>query len=337
MTELDPLAHLRAVDPATDLDPAPPATPPWVAFSRTRPARRRRPRPRRVLVGAAAAAAIAVVVAGLWFFDARDTPAVAQPARLGLARPLPPGPTLIALADRIDAGIDATPTTGVTYTRTVSWNLQITVDGDETSMDILPEEREAWWRTPDGLWDACIHPGPPVEDGEVFQGDPDRPRPEPCAPGVPPRSDHDIVVTAIADDPVAAGETLGRGGPEAPGYRGLENMRTILSYDPLAAAERADLLRGLATLDGFEYRGEVVDRVGRPALAFASRTDVHGGGAVDELVVLLDPDDGSLLGSDSVLLDAGTTKLDVEVPAVQGFELILEQARVPEMGDRPER
>jgi hypothetical protein len=223
------------------------------------------------------AAAVVLALVGHWVIDGREPPALAQPARLGLARSLPPGPTLEALADAIDAGAAEAPAPVVTYTRTIEWSSQTTVDGDDVTTEMLQEERETWWRSADGMRDICIYPGPEVGDGVAYQVDPDRPRPEPCAAGVPPRPDPDRVVTDITDDPVAAGAALGRGGPEAPGYRALENLSEIHSNEPLAPAERADLLRGLATLDGFEYRGEVVDRTGRPALAFASRTNVYGG------------------------------------------------------------
>jgi hypothetical protein len=87
----------------------------------------------------------------------------------------------------------------------------------------------------------------------------------------------------------------------------------------LGSAQRAALLRVLASVPGLTYTGQTSDRAGRKGEAFTLR-NAHGGLLHDDTLVV-DPASGRLLDAEELLLQRG--KLDVRVPAVIQYELYL--------------
>ncbi|NEE00530.1 hypothetical protein [Phytoactinopolyspora halotolerans] len=86
------------------------------------------------------------------------------------------------------------------------------------------------------------------------------------------------------------------------------------------SAVRAAILRLLADAPDVESLGETTDRAGRTVQAFA--TDSDGSGWPIRHVLLIDRDDGRLLGYEQVLLD-DVEQFDAAAPAVIDYTLFL--------------
>ncbi|HEV7720677.1 MAG TPA: hypothetical protein VGO60_05315 [Iamia sp.] len=338
-TDLDPIAVLARTDPAAGRPvPVAPTFDELVALPALRSARHRG---RAVVL--AAAVLLVVLVAGVAIAVATDTerdpspPADTAPAtesdatlpRLELTVREPAAPALLALADRAEADLAVVPAASVAYARTVSRNQEITVDGDRTSIDHTASQQETWTE-PDGRYHWRRGPGPTARDGSVVQVGPDL-----LLPGGDLVDGDPTVAEPLARpqgvDAVRADLHVGQGGQPEP-YNALERLVEILGRQPLLADDRAALYRALATIDGIEHRGEVVDRAGRDGIAFSYETDFAG--ALSELIVVVNDETGELLETEEVMLESAPA-IPIDEPVVQRYEVVLTVASVAAVGERP--
>lgn len=336
--DLDPLAVLRRTDPATAWTV--PAAPPLDLLAALPVAARPGPgRPGRLGVLAAALLLVALL-AGAAIVVATDPDRDSAPAtapdegilpRLPLTVREPASPALLALAGRVERDLTVVPAASVAYARTVSRDQSITVDGDETTITSTATQEEIWTE-PNGTSRHRHGPGPSIRDGAVVQVDPSL---------APPEGDLIVGDPSIAEplarpqgaDAVLADLHVGRGGQPEP-YAALERLTEILGRQPLLAADRAALYRALATIEGIEHRGSVVDRAGRDGIAFTYESDVSG--ARGELIVIVAPDSGELLGSERVRLESARF-IPITEPVVTGYQVVLGVASVGAVGERPRR
>jgi hypothetical protein len=87
------------------------------------------------------------------------------------------------------------------------------------------------------------------------------------------------------------------------------------------------LWQALSEQTGITFLGTTVDRLNRPAVGFAVTTERGD----RKLIVYADPDTGSVLGSEEVLLhqDETSEALNLELPAVTSFSALSASERMP--------
>lgn len=335
--DLDPIAVLRRTDPAAGRPvPAAPPLDELVTLPAGPPAPPARHRPvalvtASVLVVLLAAAAIALVAGdervsddGVAISWGPTSPAVVAldgaPDPLPLDEPEPAAETLRALADRAEADREPLPTDRVAYQRTAGWT-SVTTDGGGVVR--AGEQTETW-----------TAPGRPISATAKVLAltPPGGGLATVVLPQVPgQRSDPPFGEDAVSDD---LGETTTPSGRyHGPLWSTLEQA-TITLARPLTGPDRAALLRDLATT-GLQYRGEVVDRVGRSGIAVSAGSQRSSGRW--ELVVVLDPESGDLLAVEEVgpaLGDQRQNAVDDE-REVTTSTTVLTAAWVAHDGDRP--
>jgi len=202
------------------------------------------------------------------------------------------------------------------------------VEGDPLLLDSAHRES---WIGDDKAGKVETGEGPPVRPGEVGQTDLDPARPTELSTTVWDEAYLDP--PDLPDDPAIVDRYLQvEQGPASDFTYSLERAATLLGDRPRTGADRAAILRRLAEIEQVQYQGEVVDRAGRPSLAFSAQTDSHGG--LSEVVILLDPETGVVNGREDVLLEG--TDLEGDRPLLLWTETVLEIAHVAAVGDRPE-
>ncbi|MBN6034054.1 hypothetical protein [Amycolatopsis sp. 195334CR] len=105
-------------------------------------------------------------------------------------------------------------------------------------------------------------------------------------------------------------------------------------------ATASAFLQVLAEQPGIRTAGRTTDRAGRPATVFSVTRHLPGDRFPDlELYLLLDPDTGLLLGTESVALTADTQErgYSVATPATTDYLLWEYAARVPDLTSQPRR
>nr|WP_144298838.1 hypothetical protein [Streptomyces sp. TLI_235] len=127
----------------------------------------------------------------------------------------------------------------------------------------------------------------------------------------------------------------------ADGLRAWLRIRTPGIDEPLGAAQavhdlvtqrvltprqRAAVLRLLAGLPGMTVTGEVIDRAGRPGIAFSA--DSAAGGLPTRYTFIVDPQSGQLLGQEQTLTKSAG-KLNVPVPSVIEYDAYLVSQSTP--------
>lgn len=325
MTETDPLDILRRVDPAFD-QPTPNSVPKF--HGRPAAPSRRTVGGRRLLAAAAAVAALAMT--GAVVVGGSVTAVAARPAPLSLHSSGPAAGQLTSLAQKLAAEPDAERSGEVVYTRTIAWSDQTTVSTDGTESEVVSEDRESWL-TPSAVYAGRRGPGPLVEDDQVFQVATDYPNSVQGEPVVSP-ADPELYEFEVSSDPNSARMThLSSTSGSPPAYAALDALGEILKVTPLSTANRARLVAALATVEGLESAGLVTDRAGRSAIALVANSD-HAG-ALTQIVVMLDPEDGTLLGVDSTLLEP-SEGIDRSLPTVLSYSVVLEQTFVETIGQR---
>lgn len=101
---------------------------------------------------------------------------------------------------------------------------------------------------------------------------------------------------------------------------------TLVAWEDLSrelvpdSVTRANLLRVVSNLPGLVYDGHVIDRSGRPGLAFSITDDRNG--LPTRHVVVVDPKTGVLLAHEDILTTT-PGKLNVKIPAVIDYETYL--------------
>jgi hypothetical protein len=261
--------------------------------------------PRRaVLIGAATAVAVAAA-AGV-------ATVVGSPPRVTLlATPTPleithvnGGSDLGALVERWAVAAEQSPAAtlpATEYLRLSAWYLDTAVTRGSVESQLRPHESESW-RHPDGSWTVTTTDGgtetfPPGTRGHWT----DRPPVNPAALDAWLNSIH----------PMSGGDKA---------LLTLSAITDLLRERVLLPAERAAVLRVLATIPGLRHAGAAVDRAGRTGEALVLDTDGSGLPARHTLVV--DPTTGTILANEEMLTeDAG--RLNVSIPAVVKYETYL--------------
>ncbi|MFB8347907.1 CU044_5270 family protein [Streptomyces niveus] len=286
-------------------------------------------RHRWLLGSVAVAASVAVGFAAVFTLGPTAQPAFAvTPDPLNYRHAGDPAtPILEEIAKEAERGSAKAPTdeSGSQYFEQESWSLSTRIDGIQVTSAIVPERRETWtkpdgsarWKvrtqSPEfetasqrGAWEDAGSIGEDSQEYSDSRGpaDPSDPRNQPAP-----------------TDPAAMGRWLSLG-YENPGRGEIFDSVSERNLDRiLSPAQRAALLRYLATLDGVTYRGSVKDRSGRPGEAFSVRSSYGGLPKVQTLV--FDSDTARLLAYEEELTtDAG--KLNVKVPAVVLYVTYLE-------------
>ncbi|HEU5150052.1 MAG TPA: hypothetical protein VFU19_06115 [Iamia sp.] len=359
----DPIATLRRTDPANARAvPEPPALDELTSIPDAL-VPRRRPAGPRVALAAAVLLVVALAVAAIGVAtrpgdttavatdptpptpEATEPPStdeptpavvaprpltdVAPPALLPLADPTPARDQLLALAER--AATDTTPVAPgpIAYRRSVSWTQVISGD-DDTIVAQGTSQRESWIGADVAV--AVEGPGPAAPPGADVLTDLD-----PALPTETERTEWEnafVEPPDLPDDPAVIDLYLQvEAGPASDFKYTLERAGNILGDRPRDGADRAAVLRRLAEIEQVRYRGEVVDRAGRPSLAFSVATDAHGG--LMEVVVLLDPETGAYHGREDVQLEAAPGQAGGGFPRILWTDTLLATANVGAEGERP--
>lgn len=103
-------------------------------------------------------------------------------------------------------------------------------------------------------------------------------------------------------------------------------VHDLVTQRVLSPRQRAALLRLLADLPEVAVTGEVVDRAGRPGVAFSA--DSAAGGLPTRYTFIVDPVSGQLLGQEETLTESAG-KLNVPVPSVIEYDAYLVSQDTP--------
>lgn len=193
------------------------------------------------------------------------------------------------------------------YAKTVneSWALWTRVDGDQVTSEVVPQTYTTWVAA-DGSGRSITtrnRPGIEPESSDTAFG-PD---------------EHSLMWpfgSISSDDTTLAGQ-LEQAHPVANGpAERLVAITDLVREQPLTPAVRAAVLRYLARTPGLAVDGIVTDRAGRRGIAV--QVDTGMSGLPERRTLIIDPHDGRILGSETVLTeDAGA--LNVRIPSVIGY------------------
>jgi hypothetical protein len=289
-------------------------------------------RPRRFVLVAGVATAVSAAAAVPFVVRGQSTP---EPEQLGaepgtVLAPIayqidtsPPlaGPELRALADRIvDAPSDRS-TGRYVYHRVRTWGAAIVTspEGREIS---YTEEREEWIG-PDGSIRQRQFQLPPEFPDEAsrryWAEHHSTPLPGATTSGpvddIPPHPDRPT--NSVPTDRVVFVRGIVGGGRPADVAKKLHGVSTWYLLD---RQTRADILRGLAGVRGFVWRGRVTDRAGRSGVAITADDTVNK----SQSVLVFDPRTGELLAHEMVNLTHGRV--------VEFYSLILKHDRTDQPG-----
>lgn len=296
---------------------------------------RRRRSPWSIAAGAAAAVLLGVGVALVPSHLGDPTAVAATPPML--AYPIDPealaageGPSADAELDALSLvaaqRVDPEPAGTVQHTRSQSWLLSVQVDDDSTTMAVEPTIGETWtaadgsavfvqWRGP-GLAPS----GQLVHDTVVDTA------PENAAIDRMPAGTFDAQQAAnlsrdpgeLRDQLLSSLAAIGCDVPDSPDaavclYLAITDLadRLVLPSDLNAA-----LWQVLSDESGITVAGEVTDRLGEGALAFAFPGATWDGDPVVR-VLLIDPVSGSIAGREEVTLSSEL--LQIDQPTVTQF------------------
>ena len=277
------------------------------------PGRRGRLVTRRLALSAMGLTAAGVVGAtvGVTVLVDRSAPeavSASTPEPLAYQAP-PPGASAVAELDRIADRTGRLPAergTGSQHIKVSAWYLDVMAGRGEVHSLVVPRLTETW-RAPDGTGTETIE----VEAWKKLG----RPGGEKTVTTLPPAVGWDRPAPA---EPAAMATFLSIGHPVENGpAETIVAATDLVREQVLGPAQRAALLRVLATVPGLVYEGTTKDRAGRAGHAFSLR-NAHGGLA-NVKTVIVDPATGRLLARETLLLEAGA--LTVRVPAVVDYEI----------------
>lgn len=283
----------------------------------------RRPTRRLVLAGAGVAVlggAAAVVAAPL---IRRSADPGALRAVIGM-----PDPLAFTTADRTPSAADELeriaahcvvlrePAGGVQHLTYTSWDLSTTVGQGRTTSIVIPTRTELV-RRPDGSATLTSQHIKPLLRTQADRDAWNR-EGRPGESSAPERDDAPMFGypgTAPAST-AAMAEYLKNGHPPENGPAEiLVAITDLVREQVLGPAQRAAVLRVLATVPGLQYAGDTTDRNGRTGAALTLRNS-HGG-LRNDLTVVVDPATGRIHDVVQLLLEAG--RLNVKVPMVTGY------------------
>ena len=284
-----------------------------------RPARPRR-RDARLLAAAAAVTVVGValtgvVSGGLGLLPAGDPAYAATPQRLtvlapvsaaGLPADADAATVLNAIAARTAVLRDDTGSGRYARMENEGWALWTRVAGDQVTSEVVPQ-RTTVWAAGDGSGRLVSRRDGPGDDTAT----------EDQALGPGGRSFMWPLGSLSADDALLARQ-LEQGHPveNGPAER-LVAVADLVAEQPLSPAVRAAVLRYLARTPGLSVDGIVADRSGRRGVAVHLDTTMSG--LPERRTLIVDPDDGRVLGAETMLTeDAG--RLNVAVPSVIDYK-----------------
>lgn len=294
--------------------------------------RRGRPRRRRLVLATAAAIVVAIVAVPVVLVTSNPAPAhAATPPLLTFELPANP-PTSAELLEAIavrTAALPAEPRGDYQHLTVEGWYLWSQVDKRGTTSAVVPQRTEFWLRT-DGSGRRVVRTMEPrfasESDREQWRrsrlwglldlGFSDTATTE-YKPGEfhpmwsdPAPSKVDALRTWLEiNHPVEIGPA-----------EVLVAATDLLREQVLQPAQRASLLRVLASLPGLRYLGETTDRAGRSGTAFA--LDSNHGGLPNRRMLIVDPHTGRVLASEEMLTTTAGM-LNVPIPSVISYETYL--------------
>ena len=278
-----------------------------------------RRRARAGFLAAAAAAVVAVSLAGV-AIGGLGLPSVGSPAfaatpdRLvvlgpmsaaGLPADSEAAAVLSVIAARAPAPPDDTGSGRYARMENEGWALWTRVDGGQVTSEVVPQ-RSTVWVAPDGSGRVVTRrDGPGTDTSTTDQA---------LAPG-----DRTLMwpLGSLSSDDAELARQLEKNHPVANGpAERLVAVADLAAEQPLAPPVRAAVLRYLARTPGLAVDGIVADRAGRRGVAV--HVDTTMSGLPERRTLIVDPDDGRILGAETLLTeDAG--KLNVPVPSIISY------------------
>jgi len=329
LTTREAAALLRAADPAADVtgvDARAEADLRRIFVTVTAvPDPGEQPRLHRPRLLAAAAAVLvvvasltAIVVGGPGLLPAGSPAYAATPDQLtvlapvadaGLPSEADPAVVLNAIAARAAVLPDDIGTGRYARMESEGWALWTRVDGDQVDSEIVPQ-RSTVWAARDGSGRAVSRRDGPGADTSTTDRDLSR-----------GERSFMWALGSLSSDDAELARQLEQGHPveNGPAER-LVAIADLAAEQPLAPPVRAAVLRYLARTPGLAVAGIVADRSGRRGVAVQIDTTMSG--LPNRRTLIVDPDDGQILGSETLLTeDAGM--LNVPVPSVISYTTFL--------------
>lgn len=290
---------LGPADPARGAPVAPPRLTALEVIGLAAPVRRRRPSRRLVL--AAAAATVAAGAAAVVSTRTRpvrpsgpEVGTVLEPIAYQYGSGAPPaGARLRALADAVTDAPYETHTGRYAYHHTRLWGDPVMSDASDRY--VMGYASESWtWRTDDGTGtqrDLQLEPQfPDPASRDYYQSRLPHNTPVPHSFPLPPSP----VPPLPTDRAGLADRIQTRYGPGAV----TKFLPSLYTTYVVPRAVRAQLLRVLADLPAWVWRGSVTDRAGRPGVAItADDPEYH-----EQFLLVFDPTTGGLLASELLTL-----------------------------------
>jgi hypothetical protein len=292
-------------------------------------------RPRRRLVLAAGAGAVALAgvaaIAGVNLLSpvTHDGYAV-TPVPLAYQQAAHPAEPAATMLNRIAAQAAQLPAPAPAgryqHLTATSWNLTTRIYKNRPVQSaVVPEQRETW-RGPDRSGTVTVSFKAPVFQSQAQR----RQWQDEGSPGadIGPRTDVygpgklGVMWTGAApDDPAMLAPWLQKGHPSANGpAETLVAVSDLTAEQVLSPAQRAAVLRVLATTPGLSYTGQTTDRAGRAGEAFSVESGYSG--LPTRYTVIIDPTNGALLDYEETLTTTAGA-LNVKVPAVISYQTYL--------------
>lgn len=206
------------------------------------------------------------------------------------------------------------PDQNISYLHTREWHLNVSVEGGRGVAALMVEENEYWSAADGRVRILEQRPDSPVTEHENAV------RVE-WAPNLP--TDVGRLRTYLLKDAPSAQHNV----PETLVLIASAQRLHNQAVPPALAQAFFEVLTAQPDLIDL---GEVVDRSGRPGLAYGFEFSF---GPKRRLSLIFAPATHALLATEEMMLEPG--RLRVEVPAVASYVLYLAQGWVPSMSDRP--
>ncbi len=290
----------------------------------------RRPAPGRRWRGPAMAAATLIAATVLVLGNVGTTAdevahaATPEPLDRELAEGEPAGPALQDLADEASTAPAQAPQFRV---RTENWWLSVSVHGEganeEVTTAVVPVLRDVEFESSGAVRVREVQ-GEPQFPNQTYreawdaQGNPDPTGTVLLDETMEPGERASAYPDELASDPDNLRRQLVATSPDSddPATAVFNAVNEVHSEQAVELETRTTMLEMLAREPGVEYLGPTTDRADREALAFAA--DGSDTGVERRHVLLLNPDDGELLGYEEIVT-GDTREMNVEAPAVVAY------------------
>ncbi len=232
-------------------------------------------------------------------------PVVASVATAGLPADGDAESVLNAIAARAAVLPDDTGSGRYARMDSEGWALWTRVDGEQVTSEVVPQ-RATVWTAADGSGRLVSRRDGPGRDTDSTD--------ETSAAG-----DRSLMwpLGSLSTDDAELARQLEQSHPvdNGPAER-LVAVTDLASEQPLAPQVRAAVLRYLARTPGLTVDGIVTDRAGRRGVAV--HVDTTMSGLPERRALIIDPDDGRVLGAETLLTETAGA-LNVPVPSVIGY------------------